>query len=31
MSKDSVIAFVHAKEKSQRVKNKNLKKLKNKP
>ena len=31
MSKDSVIAFVHAKGKSKRVKNKNLKKLKNKP
>ncbi len=31
MSKDSVIAFVHAKGNSKRVKNKNLKKLKNKP
>ena len=31
MNKNLVIAFVHAKEKSQRVKNKNLKKLKNKP
>ena len=31
MSKRLVVAFVHAKAKSQRVKNKNLKKLKNKP
>ena len=31
MSKNSVIAFVHAKGNSKRVKNKNLKKLKNKP
>lgn len=31
MNKNSVIAFVHAKGNSQRVKNKNLKKLQNKP
>jgi len=31
MSKDNVIAFVHAKGHSTRVKNKNLKKLKNRP
>tara|TARA_Y100000590_G_scaffold465761_1_gene638981 strand:- start:146 stop:811 length:666 start_codon:yes stop_codon:yes gene_type:complete len=31
MSKENVIAFVHAKGFSERVKNKNLKKLKNKP